>query len=292
MDDRFSLPLTTGYKVTTFSGRVMRGFQRSNGTVLAGAMAYSALLSVVPLAMLLTAVLSHFIDGADVSRAVRAELRNVLLPGQVTPLIDAVDRLVEASEISGLLGGIGVMFFATGGFRVLQAALDQVFQHRRDRLAPRPLWATMLLSLVFIAAIGVALLLRIRMGSGDLFGMGELTSRLGGFLTLGVLMSAVYKIMPLGGLPMRASLIGGFAAAGMWELLQAGLSWYFDNFSAVNLIYGSMGTVVLILITLQAAGVIVLLGAQVIAEVERSRQAGLRWYEEPPAGLRLNLRDD
>jgi len=281
IDDRLTLPLTTATKVGHFSMRVARGFRDSNGLVLAGAMAYSALLSVVPLAMLLTAVLSHFIAAEDVSRAVRAELENILLPGQVAPLIDAVESLVANAEMGGLLGVLGVAFFATSGFRVLQAALDQVFSHRREHLKARSLWVSVLLSLAFIAAIALALLLRIRLGTFDLPGLGGMATKLGGYVTLGVLMSAVYRVMPLGGLPLRASLIGGFVAAGLWESLQLGLGWYFGNISNVNVIYGSMGTVVLILFTLQAAAGIVLVGAQVISEVERSWRAGLRWYQAP-----------
>jgi len=49
----------------------------------------------------------------------------------------------------------------------------------------------------------------------------------------------------------------------------------------VNLIYGSFATVIVILLFLEIAFIILLLGAQVIAELEASSAAGLPWYEKP-----------
>jgi uncharacterized BrkB/YihY/UPF0761 family membrane protein len=47
------------------------------------------------------------------------------------------------------------------------------------------------------------------------------------------------------------------------------LVWYFSSLSLVNVIYGTFATAIIILISLEAAATILLLGAQVIAEYER-----------------------
>jgi uncharacterized BrkB/YihY/UPF0761 family membrane protein len=49
----------------------------------------------------------------------------------------------------------------------------------------------------------------------------------------------------------------------------------------VNVLYGSLATVIVVLLSLEIVFVILLFGAQVIAELEASSTAGLRWYEEP-----------
>jgi len=49
----------------------------------------------------------------------------------------------------------------------------------------------------------------------------------------------------------------------------------------VNLVYGSLATVIVMLLFLEIAFIILLLGAQVIAELESSAAAGLPWYEKP-----------
>jgi uncharacterized BrkB/YihY/UPF0761 family membrane protein len=50
------------------------------------------------------------------------------------------------------------------------------------------------------------------------------------------------------------------------------LVWYFARLSMVNLIYGSMAAAIVVLLTLEVASVILLVGAQVIAEIDRARR--------------------
>jgi membrane protein len=56
--------------------------------------------------------------------------------------------------------------------------------------------------------------------------------------------------------------------------------YFFTNLSMVNVLYGSLATVVVVLLSLEIVFVILLLGAQVIAELEASSAAGMRWYEK------------
>jgi membrane protein len=49
----------------------------------------------------------------------------------------------------------------------------------------------------------------------------------------------------------------------------------------VNVIYGSMATIVIVLLIMEAVALILLLGAQLIADLQSSSNAGIPWYEEP-----------
>jgi uncharacterized BrkB/YihY/UPF0761 family membrane protein len=64
-------------------------------------------------------------------------------------------------------------------------------------------------------------------------------------------------------------LIGGFVAAVLWEITRHLLVWYFSTLSFVNVVYGSLATAVIVLLSFEAAALILLFGAQVIAEFER-----------------------
>jgi uncharacterized BrkB/YihY/UPF0761 family membrane protein len=55
----------------------------------------------------------------------------------------------------------------------------------------------------------------------------------------------------------------------LWEITRRMLVWYYSVLSKVNLIYGSLATVVVALLSVEAVALILLLGAQVIAELER-----------------------
>ncbi len=67
---------------------------------------------------------------------------------------------------------------------------------------------------------------------------------------------------------LRHAVIGGIAAAVLWELVRNFLVWWFSSISLVNVVYGSLATVVVVLLSLESAAIILLLGAQVIAELE------------------------
>jgi uncharacterized BrkB/YihY/UPF0761 family membrane protein len=80
-------------------------------------------------------------------------------------------------------------------------------------------------------------------------------------------------VMPVGRLRIRHALIGGITAGLLWELTRRVLVWYFATLSLVGVVYGSFATTIIALLTLEIAAMILLFGAQVIAEYERlSRQ--------------------
>ena len=86
-----------------------------------------------------------------------------------------------------------------------------------------------------------------------------------------LLLTVFYMVLPVGQIRFGHALIGGVTATLLWELTRHVLVWYFARLSMTNLIYGSMEAVIVVLLTLEAAAVILLLGAQVIAEIDRDR---------------------
>ncbi len=75
--------------------------------------------------------------------------------------------------------------------------------------------------------------------------------------------------MPVGRLRAHHALIGGVTAGLLWEVVRFALRWYFGTLSQVNVVYGSLTTSIVVLLSLEAAATLLLLGAQVIAEYER-----------------------
>jgi uncharacterized BrkB/YihY/UPF0761 family membrane protein len=89
--------------------------------------------------------------------------------------------------------------------------------------------------------------------------------------------------MPVGRLSLRHALIGGVTAALLWELTRHVLVWYFTTLSQIGPVYGSLTTAIAVLLSLDLAATLLLLGAQVISEYERIGRANL---EAPPQPLR------
>jgi YihY family inner membrane protein len=84
-----------------------------------------------------------------------------------------------------------------------------------------------------------------------------------------LMLTALYMVLPRRRISFRRAFIGGVAATLLWEGVRHVLVWYFHTLSLVNVIYGSLATTVIVLLTLEAAALILLCGAQVIAELER-----------------------
>jgi uncharacterized BrkB/YihY/UPF0761 family membrane protein len=90
-----------------------------------------------------------------------------------------------------------------------------------------------------------------------------------GVFGLILLMTSLYLVMPVGRIAFRHALIGGATAAILWEVVRHILVWYFTSLSLVNLVYGSLATAIVVLLSFEFAALILLFGAQVIAEFER-----------------------
>jgi membrane protein len=84
-----------------------------------------------------------------------------------------------------------------------------------------------------------------------------------------LLISSIYYFMPVGRLTAHHALIGGTSAALLWELIRHALGWYFGTLSQVSVVYGSLTTAIIVLLSMEVAATLLLLGAQVIAEYER-----------------------
>ncbi len=281
-----TLGLRTAYVLShpgTFALRVVKGFRANQGLLLAGAVAYYALLSIVPLLILMAIALSHFIDQSALLEALGRYI-GWLAPGQSKFIVGELTNFLAHREVMGwvLLGTM--LFFSSLAFTVLENAMSVVFLHR-VAIRRRHFLVSAILPYVYIVCLGVGLLL-VTVVSGSLQAMGEESVEylgyrwsLSGFsgvllYLLGLageifLLTSVYLVMPVGRLSLRHALIGGVTAALFWELTRHILVWYFATLSQVGVVYGSLTTAIVVLLSFEIAATLVLLGAQVISEFER-----------------------
>jgi YihY family inner membrane protein len=193
-------------------------------------------------------------------------------------------------KVIGTMGVVLLLFFSTLAFTVLENAMSMIFFHRQ--LAQRRHYlVSVILPYVYILLLAAGFLVVSLMAgwlhqhSADtpsLIGIDiDMTSTTATVLyLLGVLgeillLTSVYLVMPVGQLAWSHALIGGIAATLLWELTRHGLVWYFTTLSFVSIIYGSLATTIIILLSFEFAAIILLLGAQVIAEYERIDHGGV-----------------
>lgn len=289
-----------------FGWRVVRTFSQNKGLLLSGAVGYNALLSVIPLFAIILFILSKFIDKQLLLQIVRTEL-SLVLPGQAASITSALTSLVDEGVVFGSIGFLVLLFFSSIAFRMLEDAMAVIFRHHHWKESRHPVISA-LIPFFYITAIGVVFFfLTLFTALLDGFAGQDIvifrwrypveqwiafTLKGVGFVGMVVLLASFYSIMPLAKVRFKLALVGGAVAALMWEGVRTFLVWYFENISLVNVVYGSLATVIVVLLSMEIAAVIVLLGAQVIAEIEKSALVDKSWWEEPPRPGRRDFTEE
>ena len=266
-----------------FAIRTLRSFRANQGLLLAGAVAYYSLLSLVPLLILVVIALSHVLDEAELMFTLGRYLE-WLAPGQSASLVQELSAFLQHRSVVGWILLVTMLFFSSLAFTVLENAMSVIFHHR-VAIRRRHFLVSAILPYCYILCLGVGLLI-VTVVSNDLQAFGERSvsvfgrSRSLGWVS-GVLLylvglagevfvlTSVYLVMPVGRLSIKVALAGGVTAALLWEISRHILVWYFETLSQVNLVYGSLTTAILVMLSLEIGATFLLLGAQVISEYER-----------------------
>ena len=283
-----ALPTTAWSKVRSQPGRfalqVLKAFQKNQGLLLSGALAYYILLSIIPLFTVLLLILSHVVDEGNLIATLRRYI-GLIIPGDTAGILDQVRNILDHREVAGWVVLGAMLFFSSLAFSVLESAMSIIFVHR-VRHKKRPLLVSLILPYLYIVMLGLGFLVMTVMASllqsmSDdqlvLLGRGWSLSKLSvvllylvGILGLILVVASIYLVMPpRGRISPRYALIGGVVVGLLWEATRHVLLWYFSTLSVVGVVYGTLATTIIGLLSLEIASIMLLLGAQVIAEYER-----------------------
>ena len=266
-----------------FALQTFKAFRANQGLLLAGAIAYYALLSIVPLLILTVIALSHFVDQVGLLSTLGRYLE-WLIPGQSRAVVAELATFLEHREVAGWVLLASMLFFSSLAFTVLENAMSVIFHHRVI-VRRRRFLVSAIIPYIYILCLGVGLLavtlvagsLQV-MGTQSIEFLGRTWSLMGLSGTLLYLLglsgeifvlTSIYMVMPVGRLSLRHALVGAVVAAVLWEISRHLLVWYFATLSQIGTVYGSLTTAIAVLLSLELAATLLLLGAQVISEYER-----------------------
>lgn len=261
---------------------VLRGFNRNQGLLLSGAVAFYALLSIVPMSILALLVLTYFIEAPQLIDTLSMYMVMVI-PGYASTLTEQAQDFLEHRKPVGIIGFFVMLFFSSVAFSMLAKAMSVIFA-QRVKIQRRNFLLSAIIPYAYIILMGLGIVLV----SSVVGAIEILESRhlviLGWSLNLGgttgvalyllgivgevMIFTSFYLVMPQVRVRFRHALIGGIAAAVLWEVTRRVLIWYYAAISMVNVIYGSITMAVVALLTIEVVTLILLLGAQVIAELE------------------------
>lgn len=275
------LPVRTfAWFLFRFFRRVLHNFLRNHGILLAGGVGYNILLSAVPMLALMGVILTRIVDESQLMEVMSVQALH-FSPAHADLWMDAVRAFMESRDVIGIVGIPVLLFFSSFAFRMLEDSIAIIF-HRPEN-PRRSFWVSAVLPYAFMMVLGFGLLTLTLMFAAvnALYEEPGLILYLLSFISVFAMFSTIYKVLPIVRISPRRAIIGGLVAAILWEATRLVMMYYFVNVSFVNVIYGSLATIIVLLISLEVGSVILLLGAQVIAELERSERLGLPWHTTP-----------
>ncbi len=272
-------------RIPGFLLRVLRGFMRNQGLLLAGAVAYYTLLSIIPLSIIALIVLTQFIEEHKLILTLSTYLE-MLIPGYSATLTEQALVFLEHRTVVGFIGFICMLFFSSTAFSMLGNALSVIF-YQRVRIRRRNFFVSAVIPYLYILVIVSGIFLvscivggieKLESSQITLFGwsLDPGSATWVALYILGIvgevlMLTSIYLVMPEVRVRFRHALIGGITAAFLWEITRRLLIWYYATISTVNVIYGSITITVVALLSIEVVAIILLLGAQVIAELEQNR---------------------
>lgn len=264
-------------------------FDRDRGFDLAATVSYFALLSVLPLAILLVALGAAVIGSVDAAeQGLRFLLRDLVR--MLGPHVFA-----QAREVGSQAGRLGWWFLllslwtASKVFSKVEAALDHVFRVERRRSYPvRKIFAFGLVALLALVLV-VSLVFSGVMSALDHFlestrlaaaksnplyvAVDNVVSRyvIPGLLTV-ITFSFVYKVMPARQVPWDAAARAGLVAGSLWEILKNAFTVYIGRFADYERTYGAMEAVIVFIIWVNLSSVLLLWGGELAALLSGARR--------------------
>jgi membrane protein len=269
--------------------RTAMAFDQDDGPLVARSLAYYALFAAFPAILALIVLASAVLESAEVQEAVMA-LISQYLPIAQDVVAANIEHLLAARETVGLFALVGLVWSASGVFSAIFRSVNRAWGIPKSRLV----LSEKLYGLAMMFFIGIFFLLTLSIGpvvnlvrtwQVSVLGWQPLahpsTDRLVGWLStlVPVLLSVgafilMYRTMPRARVRWRDVWLGGLLAGLIWEAGKQIFTWYVSNFSSYNVIYGSVGVIIVFLLWCYLSGQLLLLGAEFTAEVSRWRRAG------------------
>jgi membrane protein len=261
--------------------RVITELKRDHVSLLAAGVAFKGLLALFPAIIAAISLWGLVASPEQMTQQLAGLLQT--LPDDAASLIEQQMTAVAAGEpgtlsIALALSIVIALWSASGGTAGLIEGCNAAYNEVDQRKFPIKRGLALLFTLgaiVFLAlTIGLIAVLPVVLGGLGLGEVGELAVRIGQWPLLAALVIAalavIYKYGPDRDRPqMRWVSPGAIVATVLWLLGSAGFTLYVENFGNFDETYGTFGGIIVLMLWLFLSAFIVLLGAEINAEVER-----------------------
>ncbi len=255
---------------------------------MGAALAYYLIFALVPLVLFVASLILTFGQGL-ISREAVLSLRRLVPTEILQSLSSVLSNAAAWSSLSTTIGALALIWSASRGFNVLVSVFDRIYENPSSA---KRFFIRQVLSLAAILVFGISLLLVLLLLSFSEPLLASLQSLFGAVIQdwswlryLGYLFSFTYLIGLFSVLlyicskrraPFRWALLTGAGIALSWVLLSFGFSIYIRHSARLSVIYGSITSIIILLLWLYLCANLLLVGALVHSEIQR-------WYVETSA---------
>lgn len=245
--------------------------------VVAAWLAYTTLLSLVPLVALVLVIASYVPGFAEVHAAFDQLLVTYLLPEKAGKLIASYTLSFSGNAARFTVIGISFLLVVVWAmFWAIEQAFNRIWHIQPDRRFFHRLGHYLLLLIIVPIVLGMGfagVMWALSMSLGffnEPQWLRRLASGLVGTATLTAFLAWLNYVLPSCRVPMRYAWLGGLTAALGIALLQWGFGQYVQKFSSFTAVYGAFSVVPVFLLWLYLCWLMVLLGCVVTAELSDS----------------------
>jgi membrane protein len=272
-------------------GSALAKFNRDEGFFLASAIAYQALLCLVPFALLLLSFAGGYLVSSESAAAYFGQSIEQAAPVLDPALRENLMEIVAHRGTSGIVGTVGLLWMATAVFSGLRYALNAIFGKAQPHGALRGLAVDLgmiaLAAATFLTSFGLTAAIEYvrRVQTKFLPAAPGILLQLSLSYVVPVLLAVVlcfqiYHLLPNRRVCTRSALLGAIFTGVLWEAAKHLFKWYVLAFSSYSLVYGSLSAAAVLLVWTWFSAAVLLLGAEVAVLLEQER--GARGAEPRP----------
>jgi membrane protein len=268
--------------------RTVREFQEDNLTDWAAALTYYAILSIFPALIALISLVGLVMDPKTLTNALTDIIGSIGPKSAVDTFKGPINNLTSNKGTAGVLLVVGIataLWTASGYVGAFIRASNSIY----ETVEGRPFWKLrplqMLVTLIVVLLMALVLVALVLTGPvakqiGSAIGIGDTAVTIWNIAKWPVLLVVVmtifailYYAAPNVKLPrFRWITPGSVLAVIVWIMASAAFAFYVANFGSYNKTYGTLGGVVTFLVWMWISNIAILLGQEMNAEVERSRE--------------------
>ncbi|MBA3968875.1 MAG: YihY/virulence factor BrkB family protein [Gemmatimonadetes bacterium] len=290
------IPGFRGVRVRHVAKESVRCFLEDDMATYAAALAYQVLFALFPFIIFLIALLS-FLQIPGFFNWLMEQAQSMLPQDAMAQVSEVIGEIQNQRE-GGLLsfGIILAIWIASSGVRSTMNALNNAYNVKEAR----SMWKRFLMSIAYTLGLAVMLIIAVGLMLTGPQVMTWLTEQIGldqvfvtlwtwlripvAILLLMLAVAVIYYFAPNVDQEFRFITPGAVLAVIFWVAASLGFSYYVSNFANYSATYGSIGTVIMLLLYFFLSSAVLLFGAEVNAVIEHNAVEGKNSGEKTSDG--------